>query len=649
MITKWKLFNFKSINQSEPLEFGPLTIFAGANSSGKSTLLQSLLLISQTLSHRIRSRSVVLNGALTRLGQFDDLKSNGGAANQIVVEWECVPADESPLMALDGPQSFGRRVVFYGRSTERIRRVSCELAFDCDPDSPQRELYQLQPQLFSCRVATTAVDEENVDVKSWIEVRRASLAGEDAGEKMRRLSVEDAPNEPVRQSLELDVSLDSDSVSDIRVDYPTAEPVGCLVRHFLPDTVALRINVTEEEARAIVSTVCDDSLRGARRRFGPDRDILIPEQALALLREVIGPELLGDLFPPRQQTLLNELGEPAGTTGMSLREWSDRIRRLPPSRRLEIRQRIREQADLADRLLGLIRGGKSDRFEVIPYRPPSNVLDGVMYLDYFFSARVKYLGPLRDEPKALYPLAPGVDPTDVGLRGEYTAAVLDLNKGQRIRYIPTSAFRGAEVPVKPQVLVRTLEAAMLDWLQYLGVAENVQTKDRGKFGHELKVVLPGRTQAHDLTHVGVGVSQVLPILVMCLLAEPDTTLIFEQPELHLHPRVQTLLGDFFLSMSLLGKQCILETHSEYLINRLRFRAAASADDEVSKKIVMYFVEKPADTSVFRRVIVNEYGAIADWPAGFFDQSQSEAEAILKAATRKRQSRGGRLPRAERHN
>jgi len=272
-----------------------------------------------------------------------------------------------------------------------------------------------------------------------------------------------------------------------------------------------------------------------------------------------------------------------------------------------------------------------------------------MYLDYFFSARVKYLGPLRDEPKALYPLAPGVDPTDVGLRGEYTAAVLDLNKGQRIRYIPTSAFRGAEVPAKPQVLVRTLEAAMLDWLQYLGVAENVQTKDRGKFGHELKVVLPGRTQAHDLTHVGVGVSQVLPILVMCLLAEPDTTLIFEQPELHLHPRVQTLLGDFFLSMSLLGKQCILETHSEYLINRLRFRAASSSDDEVSKKIVMYFVEKPADTSVFRRVIVNEYGAIADWPEGFFDQSQNEAEEILKAATRKRQSQGGRLPRAERHN
>ena len=128
------------------------------------------------------------------------------------------------------------------------------------------------------------------------------------------------------------------------------------------------------------------------------------------------------------------------------------------------------------------------------------------------------------------------------------------------------------------------------------------------------------SQAHDLTHVGVGVSQVLPIMVMCLLADPDTTMVFEQPELHLHPKVQTLLGDFFLSMAILGKQCILETHSEYLINRLRFRAAADVKNELAKAMRMYFVEKIGDTSNFRPVVVNEFGAIPDWPDGFFDQS-----------------------------
>ncbi|MEN8215035.1 MAG: AAA family ATPase [Pseudomonadota bacterium] len=57
-------------------------------------------------------------------------------------------------------------------------------------------------------------------------------------------------------------------------------------------------------------------------------------------------------------------------------------------------------------------------------------------------------------------------------------------------------------------------------------------------------------------------SQVLPILVMCLLAKPDSTLIIEQPELHLNPLVQTRLGDFFLSMALSHKQCIIQKNHQ---------------------------------------------------------------------------------------
>jgi predicted ATPase len=111
---------------------------------------------------------------------------------------------------------------------------------------------------------------------------------------------------------------------------------------------------------------------------------------------------------------------------------------------------------------------------------------------------------------------------------------------------------------------------------------------------------------------------------MCLLAEPDTALLFEQPELHLHPRVQTLLGDFFLSMALTQKQCVIETHSEYLINRLRFRAAAAASDKpLADQMTIYFVEKKGGKSRFRPVIVNEYGAIQDWPEGFFERLLSK--------------------------
>ena len=169
----------------------------------------------------------------------------------------------------------------------------------------------------------------------------------------------------------------------------------------------------------------------------------------------------------------------------------------------------------------------------------------------------------------------------------------------------------------------------------MGLVKDVQVTDHGKLGHELRFTTEGVPSPHDLTHVGVGLSQVFPIVLMALLASPDATLIFEQPESHLHPKVQSQLADFFLSVAFNDRQCIIETHSEYLINRLRFRAAVEQDQLTLSKTKIYFVEKREGSSHFREVSINEFGAINDWPEGFFDQSELEAENILRAAVSKR--------------
>ncbi|GHV27545.1 hypothetical protein AGMMS4952_09400 [Spirochaetia bacterium] len=82
-------------------------------------------------------------------------------------------------------------------------------------------------------------------------------------------------------------------------------------------------------------------------------------------------------------------------------------------------------------------------------------------------------------------------------------------------------------------------------------------------------------------------------MVMCLIADKDTTFLFEQPELHLHPRVQSRLGEFFLSMALLNKQCIIETHSEYLIDKIRYRIVEEQGDKttIHDSVKLYFAEK----------------------------------------------------------
>ena len=631
MISRWKIFNFKSIRKETDLSLAPLTLFAGPNSSGKSTVLQSILLIAQTLAHKVGSRSVVLNGAMAKLGQFDDLRSTDSDANQIVVGWECKPGHSVGSRRRGHRLTAAQRVVF-APSADSLNRVACEVSFDTNPGNPQREIYQLQPRLFGLRLEASLSGEDYADVNPTISVSQAGASGPDTSEKLSRF--ENVPDSAgMRAALGLSPEVGADSLSEIRDYWKSAQLIGCELRHFLPWRLVLEIDPSDEIAQMVALTLIGELPRtlGLIRRRLLESEAVIPMTALERLGEILLAESQDQIqLTPAFQALIKTGEQEAVTIG----EWLSRFRKLPPDERDSIQRRLEESDSLVEKVIDALSQEIPGESQLLQWRLPSGLLEAVSYLDMFFSTSVKYLGPLRDEPKSLYPLATSAEPSDVGLRGELTAAVLDLNKDVKIRYFPSGNFQSPAV--KRQTASRTLLAAVKDWVQYLGVADDIATHDRGKLGHELKVRVAGDGKDQDLTHVGVGVSQVLPILVMSLLSDEDTTLIFEQPELHLHPKVQTLLGDFFLSIALLGKQCIVETHSEYLINRLRFRAAsAPLERSVNDLIKIYFVEKREESSTFREIIVNDYGAIPDWPEGFFDQSQLEAEEILRSAVRKR--------------
>ena len=639
MITKWKVFNFKSIRKETELNFAPLTIFAGANSSGKSTFLQPILLVAQTLAHKVASRPVVLNGAFARLGQFDDLRSVDSDADQIVIGWTVQPLRYSQDRRTLGIR---RSPGYYGRSRQALSSVSCEIAFDTEGSGVQKEITQIQPRLFSLRLSALTQDPEEGDQRFFITIRRATATGDGAKQKW----IDASDSDESRSTLQYDVELDENSLADIRANWVSAELVGCWPRHFLPGRLFLGLDMVTEDAQTILSIIAEESPiiaeespRGIflRRDYG-DREIAVPGIVIDFILKLAGG--VSDEAREMLSERLQHGPDLFGFEGISLERLDKALNKIKRGVRREIRQRLAEAEELERLVNDAIRKARKEEPAVRPSPLPPAIAQASRYLDNFFSTSVQYLGPLRDEPKSLYPLSPTADPSDVGLKGEHTAAVLELHKNRTVRYIPTSAFADAEI--KPQSISRSLEAAVVDWLQYLGVAEGVESEDKGKFGHELTVRIDGTSRPHDLTHVGVGVSQVLPILVVSLLAEPDTTLIFEQPELHLHPKVQTRLADFFLSMTQLGKQCIIETHSEYLINHIRFRTAAAVKSNPWLEVVkMYFVKKEGQVSTFREVNINEYGAILDWPEDFFDQSQREAEAILMAAVKKRKTQLGR--------
>ena len=153
MITVWKVFNFKSIREETELDLCPLTIFAGANSIGESIFIQSVLLIAQTLAHKVGSRSVVLNGALASLGQFDDLKSTGRESDEITITCTCRPLpDQKARISLRSGLALDLSTC-YGPRSNRLQEIACEVSFDADASGSERDLFQIQPRLFATRLS----------------------------------------------------------------------------------------------------------------------------------------------------------------------------------------------------------------------------------------------------------------------------------------------------------------------------------------------------------------------------------------------------------------------------------------------------------------------------------------------------------------
>ena len=632
MLTKWTVQNFKSIYEKTSLELAPLTIFAGANSSGKSTIIQSLLLTAQTIQSPVPSKSIVLNGHILRLGAYDDVVSNTRERESITIAFEMAPSRRADALLGDrgAPLMYS---VFGNELPERTKAVECSFSFSTKSASKGSELLQLEPQLDESRIKISLRESDEIEdfVEDEILIERATLPVDARAVKLQLTSSQMLASD--LSSLRYEVLKPSTLRSGKRYSRiglaVSGKSAGAILVHFLPYRIAIVFDAVEEEANALYAAV----LNPRERRY--DRDVAahaegrlseaIQQTLLQILKDTIatlGPEL----FSTKRS--LQQLGEVEQE--FNFRAYLRTVATLPPAAREVFAVKVSEMAGF---LKDAFKAGKTPHFLLTHAPLPTNLEFAVDLIRTYFGSNVKYLGPLRDEPKPVYPLSGATDPSHVGFRGEHTAAVLDVYKNTAVEYVPSRAF------ISPAQALGTQQASLIeavsDWLGYMGVVNDVRTVDKGKLGHELKVSTAGNDALHDLTHVGVGVSQVLPILVLSLLAGKDSTLIFEQPELHLHPRVQTRLAEFFVSMINLGKQCIVETHSEYLINRLRYLSAISERRAISEQTVIYFVENDKGHSRYRPIRISEFGVIPEWPKGFFDENEENATALLRAAMEKR--------------
>ena len=232
-------------------------------------------------------------------------------------------------------------------------------------------------------------------------------------------------------------------------------------------------------------------------------------------------------------------------------------------------------------------------------------------------SRILYLGPLREHPRPRYTWD-GDHPKGIGQDGK--KAISALLSG-RVRHF-------------------SIDEQILKWLQQLELINSYDLRPLSDTGRDYEFLVKQYKGGPEvrLTDIGFGVSQVLPVLILCYYAPEGSILILEQPEAHLHPKVQTELADVLIdTVKNRNIQIILESHSEYLLSRLQRRIA-------EKKIAatdtaLYFCEIKDGTSETEQLNVNEYGNIRNWPQDFFGDVTGELIKKTKVEMQQRKVMG----------
>ena len=231
---------------------------------------------------------------------------------------------------------------------------------------------------------------------------------------------------------------------------------------------------------------------------------------------------------------------------------------------------------------------------------------------------LRYVGPLRIYPRRIYRWS-GAQPSGVGSGGELAIeSMLSTRDGNFERLGPAYL---------------TVEEYVAQWLKRLGVVHDfrVESLGEGRRLFEVKVRKTSESPEVFLTDIGFGVSQLLPVLVQCFFVREGSTVILEQPDIHLHPSVQAELADVFIdSWKERRAQILFESHSEHLLRRLQRRIA---EGEIQQESVrLYFCSTDDDgASNLSELELDKFGNISNWPKDFFGDQFGEMAAMSSAA------------------
>lgn len=243
-------------------------------------------------------------------------------------------------------------------------------------------------------------------------------------------------------------------------------------------------------------------------------------------------------------------------------------------------------------------------------------------------SRIRYIAPLRAAAKryylANYDVSAELDP-----RGDFLPYILGrIIEEPKVIDVP---------PRLAKQVKRDLFYALNGWLYYLRTGTSYKTAKKEFTASTTKgalveielQALAGKLK-HSIADSGFGYSQVLPILVRGLMSPKNSTIVIEQPELHLNPALIVRLADFFISLIRAGKQVIIETHSEHLVNAIRMRIAQDKKGWLSENSKLYFIDNEGGKPIVHDMNISKDGTVSEWPISFFGEAAMISGELLRA-------------------
>lgn len=660
-LRSWRMASFKSVKNPVEIELAPLTVVVGANSVGKSSLIQSILLVAQNASGVVRSSAsqaqgtFELNSFLVQLGTFKEVKC----------DLDTNPANGRNF-SLGGLWYIGNREFKYSeRRPGEIRRMKSgessidprkgdihldwSISFCADKKGYDGGVVSIDNSYASTiqdgichqiieakkvkadpglRMLTGKFDQFSFTHRSTVTPHEDLLALNELSDDQLEDLLHKEKNSMVYFRSGLPVSgLKSVSIVDYIFSNQSRVVInshGEFMIDFSNDLGDYDVKESKYESKIKVEDTGDS--------YATINDALdayvaaVAEVAQRILQQdQVGDDLnlsaLGQLV---EKNLLI----PFSSFPIFFKNLFWENKRVLEEFLISARSLFNEiyaQSDWIHSKILCSIDGRRMRQPVFGLSKTSRLIE---YWNRYLSESVVYLGPLRASPKATYGLGSGVENSNIplGESGEFTAKKLFSEKNLK-RYL---------VPVDGKIIDKriTLEEAVSLWYQELcispEISDKIEVQAPGRQGYQMNI------GSRTLANVGFGVSQILPVITLCLITDPGSLIMLEQPELHLNPGMQQKLADFLLEMVKTGRQIIVETHSEYLITRLRRRAATHENDH--KYFGIVFAERdPKEGTSYRLVNVNEQGDLSEWPQGFFDHVAEDLRILMRKAAERQTS------------